>query len=178
MLIELAKTGRVMMPRRCTTFPTSRPVMHAPCAAVVLPALSLVAYLVCFCSALLPRSSALFICSFVFSVHLPARFDLAICLVNALCSLSLSLWTTRQVSAPYSNPDTLRFSPYWINLRRGILTVGSGLPGQNVLLTYSDDAPFNNLCHVGLSTWSEHASYRDISLGPPLELQDSEGISP
>lgn len=53
---------------------------------------------------------------------------------------------------------------FWLQMEDGRCTVGSGVPGQGVFLTWKDEAPRADLVHVGLSTWDKHVCFRQVSV--------------
>lgn len=46
--------------------------------------------------------------------------------------------------------------------------LGSGVPGEDTILTWDDPQPLEDIQYIGLSAWDKHVSYRQITLGPAL----------
>jgi hypothetical protein len=46
-----------------------------------------------------------------------------------------------------------KFTPFWATLQNGIIRLGKGELGQNVLLEWKDPRPFKGIRYVGISNW-------------------------
>ncbi|GBG74440.1 hypothetical protein CBR_g18852 [Chara braunii] len=63
------------------------------------------------------------------------------------------------------------FAKYWIDINQGVISVGRGDPGKNLLLRWVDSDPQNHrVRHVGLSSWDRYVGYRNISLLPSVDF--------
>lgn len=68
------------------------------------------------------------------------------------------------VDAPGMMVCRSRFQPFWISIYDGIITVGKGDPGKDVLFEWADRNPNRKVQYVGLSSWDKHVGYRNIRL--------------
>lgn len=90
---------------------------------------------------------------------------------------------------PNAMADQTAFKKYWIACNNGLISVGSGEPGQGTVLTWQDPYPNTKVAVVGLSSWNSRVEYRNIVVGvdiPSLEAapesitttaEDSSGLS-
>ena len=46
--------------------------------------------------------------------------------------------------------------------------VGSGVPGEDMILTWEDPQPLEDIQYIGLSAWDKHVTYRHITLSPAV----------
>lgn len=57
------------------------------------------------------------------------------------------------------------FGRLWVDVNKGTITVGTGEPeAATISHQWVDPEPILNICHVGLSCWDRHVSYRCISV--------------
>lgn len=62
------------------------------------------------------------------------------------------------------------FQKYWVSVSDGIILVGKGALGQNLLMAYKDRDALLNIKQVGLSCGLKPAIYRNFSFAPPVNL--------
>lgn len=77
----------------------------------------------------------------------------------------------QMVDVPGSRVDPHAFTPYWINYNQGVITIGTGEPGSNIVLQWTDAEPHvPDIRHIGLSCWDTHVSYKNVKLLPPMDF--------
>ncbi len=67
-----------------------------------------------------------------------------------------------------ARPSKQLFKPYWVNYSHGCFMLGSGPPGEGLIMTWQDAEPLADIQYIGLSAWDKHVSYRHIQLHPTL----------
>ncbi|KAK9833216.1 hypothetical protein WJX74_010670 [Apatococcus lobatus] len=88
---------------------------------------------------------------------------------NSSAKLEKDNVTCAQAQLPHAaRPSKVSFKPFWINYDCGSFMVGSGAPGEDVILAWEDPQPLDDIQYIGLSAWDKHVSYRHITLGPAL----------
>jgi hypothetical protein len=69
---------------------------------------------------------------------------------------------------PDLSPDPAKFKKYWINLDKGIISLGVGELGQNKICEWKDPYPFAPVKYVGLSNWLADVTFRNVKVGYAL----------
>jgi len=69
------------------------------------------------------------------------------------------------------NPQAMvaanRWATYWVSVNCGLVAIGRGKSvGQNIILTWQDPDPLQNLKTIAFSTWNTPVEYRNIRLRP------------
>lgn len=63
--------------------------------------------------------------------------------------------------------NALDFKRFWLGLRNGTITLGTGdIKEENKILEWTDVYPIKRLKYVGLSTWDAPISFKNVYVGP------------
>lgn len=63
------------------------------------------------------------------------------------------------------------FTPYWLSYDRGLIMLGFGQPGNNVILTWFDPKPNPNIDRIGLSCDSAEVEFSELFFSAPVISQ-------
>lgn len=69
---------------------------------------------------------------------------------------------------PALSPDPAKFTKYWINIDKGIISIGVGELGENKICEWTDPYPAAPVKSVGLSNWLAEATFRNVKVGYAL----------
>lgn len=58
-----------------------------------------------------------------------------------------------------------QYDQYWISLYNGLIKVGKGAPGSNVLLEWRDPFPWKGIQRVGVGSWDTDMKIRNFQIG-------------
>ena len=60
-----------------------------------------------------------------------------------------------------------RWAAYWASVNGGLVAIGRGKSvGENIILTWKNPDPLQNLKTIAFSTWNTPVEYRNIRLRP------------
>lgn len=75
------------------------------------------------------------------------------------------------VDVPGTAVSGTQFERYWIDINKGVITVGKGDPGKHVVYLWKDTQPNYGVQYVGLSSWDKFVGYRNIKVLPAVQTE-------
>ena len=75
------------------------------------------------------------------------------------------------VDVPGTAVSTTQFERYWIDVKQGVITVGKGDPGKQVVYQWRDAQLNCGVQYVGLSSWDKFVGYRNIKVLPAVQTR-------
>ena len=80
-----------------------------------------------------------------------------------------SLGKSAKTLTKEENPDAMfrqnKFEAYWVSLKNGLVRVGKGAPGKNMIMEWQDPFPWKGIKYVGFSNWDIPITLRNVQVG-------------
>jgi len=80
-----------------------------------------------------------------------------------------SLGKSAKTLTKEENPDSMfkqnKFEAYWVSIKNGLIRVGKGAPGKNMIMEWQDPFPWKGIKYVGFSNWDVPIILRNVQVG-------------
>ncbi|MBS1988427.1 hypothetical protein JST56_05550 [Candidatus Dependentiae bacterium] len=80
-----------------------------------------------------------------------------------------SLGKSAKTLTKEENPDSMfrqnKFEAYWVSLKNGLVRIGKGAPGKNMIMEWQDPFPWKGIKYVGFSNWDIPITLRNVQVG-------------